>query len=303
MTDELDRTIARQHGTLTRRQARASGLHRSVVHRRLRRGIWIATNDEVLRVASAPRTERQQVMEVVLSGGPGAVATASTALALRGIRGGRLLPAVVVTGRRPPRWALPGVSESFRLPESHCTELDGIPTATVARALFDLAARVRPERLARAVDAALAARAVTVPALDAVLRDLAEHGRNGSAALRLVLEDSRRRGRAGPSTGLEAEFLGLVRAAGLTEPACQVDVGGRLAWIGRVDFLWRAAQVIVEVDGGPYHDSVTDRADDEVRDRALEAAGWTVLRFSDLDVSARPTSVVRTLSRALAVAA
>lgn len=302
MNDELNQLIARQHATLTRRQARKAGVHRSVVNRRIARGIWIATNREVLRVASAPRTERQQVMEVVLSGGPDAVATASTALALRGLRGARPLPAVVTTARRPPRWALPGVAGTFRLPESHRTEVDGIPTTTVARALFDLGGRVHPDRLARSVDAALAAKKVTIAALDGVLDDLAEHGRHGSAALREVLEP-RRRGGPRSTTDLEANFLDLVRAAGLPEPACQVDLGGRLAWIGRVDFLWRGARVIVEIDGGAYHDSLTDRADDEERDRAFEAAGWIVLRFSDLDISTRPTSVIRTLSRALALAA
>lgn len=302
MTDELDRRIARQHGALTRRQARDAGVHRKVVRRRIERGIWIPTNDEVLRVAVAPRTERQQVTEVVLSGGPDAVATGWTALALRGVRGAHLLPAHVVTARRPPRWALSGVTGTFRLPSAHRTEIDGIPTATVARALFDLAGRVHPERLARAVDAALAARLVTVDGLDGVLSDLAERGRTGSASLRTILEPRRHRG-PGATSGLETAFLDLVREAGLPNPACQVDLGGRLAWIGRVDFLWRDAKVIVEVDGAAYHDSLTDRRDDERRDRALEAAGWIVLRFSDLDISARPTSVVRTLSRALALAA
>jgi len=59
----------------------------------------------------------------------------------------------------------------------------------------------------------------------------------------------------------------------------------------------------VETDGREFHDSVSDRDADERRDRALEAAGWTVLRFGWIDVTRRPTSVVRTLRAALAAAA
>jgi len=64
-----------------------------------------------------------------------------------------------------------------------------------------------------------------------------------------------------------------------------------------------AQRVIVETDGGAFHDSITDRQNDERRDRALEGEGLTVLRFSWNDVMYRPTSVVHTLRRALAVAA
>ena len=62
-------------------------------------------------------------------------------------------------------------------------------------------------------------------------------------------------------------------------------------------------RVVVETDGGAFHESITDRENDERRDRALEAAGWIVLRFSWNDITKRPTSVVRTLKRALAIAA
>jgi very-short-patch-repair endonuclease len=302
MDSELDPIIARQHAAFTRRQARVAGFHRVTIVRRIERGTWICINDHVLRLAAAPVTEHQKVMAVVLSGGPDTVATASTALALRGVRGFRLLPADAVTARRPPRWALPGVAETYRLAEEHRTEVDGIPTATVARALFDLGARVRRPRLARAVDAALAAKRVTIAELSAVLDDLAEHGRSGSASLRAVVAE-RHGAYVAPTTNLEAAFLDLVRVRGLPEPERQVNLGGRLGWIGQVDFLWRDERVVVETDGGAYHDSLTDRADDERRDRALESAGWVVLRFSDLDVSIRPTSVMRTLSRALAIAA
>ena len=294
--------VAQQHATFTRRQAAQAGHRRALVARRIDRGIWVPVNQQVLRLAGSPQTERQRLMSTVLSGGPDAVSTGESALALRAIRGARILPGHVITTRRPPRWAMPGVEETYRLPAHHRTVVDGIPTATVARALFDLGSRVRIGRLQRATDAALAAKATTVDAMDAVLTDLAEHGRHGSSSFRDVIAERRWLYRP-PTTTLESAFLELVAGAGLPEPGRQIDLGGTLAWIGCVDFVWRRERVVVETDGGAYHESLTDRQDDERRDRALEHAGWIVLRFSYLDVTVRPTSVRRTLSRALAIAA
>lgn len=302
MDRDITQLAASQHGAFSRRQARAAGLSRSAIGHRLRRGLWVELHDGVYAIAGAPRTERSEVMRVVLSAGTSAVATASTALALHGIRDFRLLPARVAVARRPPRSALPGVVETFHLPEGHRTAVDGIPCATIARALFDHAGTVRKQRLARALDAALAARRVTLAELDTVITELAEHGRRGSAVMRELVEE-RGHGYVAPTTELEARFLELVIGAGIPEPARQVDLGGALAWIGRVDFVWRAERVIVETDGASFHNSVTDREDDERRDRALEQAGWTVLRFGWLDVTKRPTSVCRTVRSALALAA
>ena len=180
--------------------------------------------------------------------------------------------------------------------------VDGIPTNTVARALFDLSALVGPRRLARSVDAALAARRVSVPELCVVLDDLAERGRAGTARLRTVVEE-RLDGHQRPMTELESLFLELVNDHGLPQPECQVSLSGRMGWIGDVDFAWRDLRLVVETDGGAFHESITDRENDERRDRALEANGWIVLRFNWNDITKRPTSVVRTLKRALAIAA
>ena len=172
----------------------------------------------------------------------------------------------------------------------------------MARALFDLAGTVGPRRLARAVDAALAARRVTVAELDATVRNVSERGRSGAPRLRAVLE-ARREAYVAPTSVLEDRFLELVHQSGLPDPALQVRLDGALGWIGTVDFAWLDRRVVVEVDGATFHDSVTDRENDERRDRALEGEGWVVLRFNWNDVTKRPTSVVRTVQRALAVAA
>src|SRR5436190_1844356 len=82
-------------------------------------------------------------------------------------------------------------------------------------------------RLARAVDAALAARVVTAPAIQTVVDDLAERGRKGSPALRRLLAE-RGKGYRPPTTDLESAFLELVRDAGLPQPELQAMMTGSL---------------------------------------------------------------------------
>ncbi len=306
MVPAMDNVVAgiaaAQHGVFARAQARSAGMSRSSIAHRLKSGRWLGITPRVYRLAGAPMTERSVVMATALSAGGDAVATGSAALALHRVRGFRLLPARVVVARRPHALALAGVCETFWLPETHRTIVDGIPTATVARALFDQGALVGPRRLARSVDAALAARRVSVPELSVLLEDLAERGRTGSARLRTVLEE-RLEGHQRPMTELESLFLELVEDHGLPQPECQVALSGRIGWIGDVDFCWRSLRVVVETDGAAFHESITDRENDERRDRALEQSGWIVLRFNWNDITKRPTSVVRTLKRALAIAA
>ena len=47
----------------------------------------------------------------------------------------------------------------------------------------------------------------------------------------------------------------------------------------RVDFAYPELMLVIEVDGFRYHSSPEATAADQVRQAALEALGWTVLRF------------------------
>jgi hypothetical protein len=219
-----------------------------------------------------------------------------SAAALLGVPGFALEP-LVVTVARHGRRSLAGVriEQSLEIPSHHVTVIDGIPCTTLPRTLFDLCGRRKKwGRAARAIDTVLAGKRVTKASLWRVLIDLAEHGRDGTVMFRTLLQE-----RSGdyvpPASELERLFIGVSRRHGLPAPDRQVDLGDEVGWIGRVDFLFRDARIVVEVDGGESHDGLLDQEADEQRDERLRRAGWQVLRFRWSDVVDHPRDVAASI--------
>jgi hypothetical protein len=92
---------------------------------------------------------------------------------------------------------------------------------------------------------------------------------------------------------LEAATLALFRSHSVPAPETNawISDGEKLV---EVDFLWRDARLIVEVDGWRYHQSRWRRRQDAAKTAALEAQGWHVLRFSEFDIAGTPETVART---------
>ena len=157
----------------------------------------------------------------------------------------------------------------------------GVPVTTPLRTLRDLASTTTAGDLERAVEEAQVQRLVT--------RDEVERlrGRAGAAA----------RGREPSLTRSEAErrLLQLVRAAQLPAPRTNVRVGRH-----EVDLLWPDERVIVEVDGFAFHATRTAFERDRAKDRALQAAGYLVLRITWRQLVDEPEAVVAALAAALA---
>lgn len=289
---------SRQHGLITRVQAQQAGLTRSAIEHRIRRGDWRRVARGVFCLVGAVETPRQRGLAAVLAAGDGALLSHHSAAALLGLPGFQLEPLTVSIART--RRVVPGVriEQSLALLAHHRRVVDGIPCTSVARTLFDLGGEVHARRAERALDAALARRLVTLPALRRVLDDLAEHGRNGTVLVRTLLTD-RGASFVPPASELEARFLELVDVHGLPRPEQQVDLGDADNWIGRVDFVWKRVRVVVEVDGAAFHDGLVDRRADALRDARLRRDGWTVLRFRWDDVTIGGPEVARILRAAI----
>ena len=98
---------------------------------------------------------------------------------------------------------------------------------------------------------------------------------------------------------MEREFLKLVETLGFQRPDTQVEHYRDGVHMARVDFLFPAEGVVVEVSGGRGHSSATDRAKDARRRNELQRAGRLVLEFTYEDLMTRRPYVVETLRNAL----
>jgi very-short-patch-repair endonuclease len=295
--DELrmEALAERQHGVVTHAQLMQLSWSAKAIEHRRNRGRLLRLSRGVYRLAGVPETPRLRAVAAVFAAGVDAALSHESGAALSELPGFELEP-LVVTVERDGRRTLEGVriEQSLHLPPHHRTVIDGIPCTTVARTLFDLCGKRKSwGRVARAMDTALARKMVTRAALWRVLIDLAEHGRDGTVMFRTLLQE-RGGDYVAPESELERRFVALARSHGLPEPERQVDLGDH-EWIGRVDFLFRGARIVVEVDGAEFHDGVLDRRRDLERDARLAAAGWYVLRFRWADVVERPAAVARAI--------
>jgi very-short-patch-repair endonuclease len=75
---------------------------------------------------------------------------------------------------------------------------------------------------------------------------------------------------------------------------CQVPIEGYIA-----DFVCHAAKLAIELDGGQHFSDEGERADAR-RSAVIEAKGFKVLRFSNLDVMTNRAGVLETIATSVA---
>jgi uncharacterized protein DUF559 len=156
--------------------------------------------------------------------------------------------------------------------------VDGIPTTTPERAIIEMAPYEDDQGLARVVREALRMKKTTS---DGLLRTVDDHFRRRGT--RRVLRTLARY--AGlpvdrARSGAEIRALMVLRDAGRSMPRLNHPVAGEEA-----DLSWPAEQLIIEIDGGPFHQDV---GEDARKEAAWRAAGWRVLRLPSEDVYDAP---------------
>ena len=280
----------RQHGVVSHAQLRALGVgagaikHRMAVGRLrpLRRGVY-AVGHRALRVEAS-------WMAAVLACGPDTVLAGRSAAALWRMRNDAR-PAVDVIS--PRRLALPRVeARRIALPADEVTVERGIPVTTPARTLLDLASVLRPDHLEAAFDEAQFLRLGSPTSLDALLARYP--GRRGSRPVRRVLENHRRNGETVTRSLLERRFLNLIDAHGLPRPNVNRSTGH-----GELDATWPEHRLIVECDGFAAHGTRKAFEADRARDRALQVAGWRVVRITWRQLTDEPEVIARQLAALL----
>jgi very-short-patch-repair endonuclease len=165
----------------------------------------------------------------------------------------------------------------------------GLPVTPVRRTLLDLASMLSLGRLRRAVAEADRRDLLRPADVFSVLG----RGREGSPALREALELHLPE-LARVESALEFEFLALVARHDLPRPQVQARIGPF-----RVDALWPAARVVVELDGHRFHAGPAEAEADRRRDLELRGMGYVVLRYTWHQVTREGEAVIADLRRAL----
>jgi very-short-patch-repair endonuclease len=292
-----DRAIAAisttQFGLITRHQLVGLGLRRGAIDHALARGRLTAVHRGVYAVAQLALAPLGKELAAVLACGGAALLSHHSAATVWGFeppREGEIDVTVVGrdAGRRRVGIRLHRIFEIDRH-DLRCRQ--NVPITAPARTLLDIAGDLSERELERAFDDGLARRILSRQAVRAAL--VRAPRRPGCGRLE-ELASSRERTTTITRSVAEERFLALVRRGRLPEPEVNVRIGRYVP-----DFLWRAARLIVEIDGYAFHSSRRSFERDHERDLELRAVGFDVLRFTWRQIVEEPEFVLVRLARAL----
>jgi hypothetical protein len=279
----------RQWGVVSRRQLAARGVSRHTADHWLRAGRLHRVHQGVYAAGHTALRAEGHRLAAVLACGPDAVLSHRTAAAQWGLLRTDQTRIDVTAPRG--RHGAPGI----RLHRSRCldaqdtTHCQGIPTTTVSRTLLDLAGTARPSELERALAQAERLQLYDHRAIQATI------ARNNGHRGTHVLTQATTRKPKWTRNEWEAEFLALIRKAGLPEPETNEPFHAPDHGHCEPDYHWPEHRVIVEIDGFETHGTRAAFHADRAKDAALTASGQRVLRFTRDDDPALAVKRVRAL--------
>jgi very-short-patch-repair endonuclease len=264
-----------------------------MVEGRVRAGRLRALHRGVYQVGPIAGTYAAEMAALLACGDLAAVSHGSAAL-VWGVesacrRPENLVEITVPVGRRP---RAPGVRiHRGVIRTGEVSRLHGLTLTTPARTLLDIAPLAAMHDLGRALTHFLERRLVDQREIEELLRGYPS--RPGTPKLRALLES--------PAFSLtlsdpEDQFRALIRAARIPDPESNVKVCGY-----RVDFFWRDACLVVEVDGFAFHSSKRMFEKDRSRDAVLTAAGIGVIRVTWRQLQEERLAIVARIAQAYAL--
>jgi very-short-patch-repair endonuclease len=285
----------RQHGLVERSQVLRLGISDKTISRWVGTGRWERLHPGVYRIGGAPPAREQTMLAACLAAGEAAVLSHRAAASLWDVWPQDAAPELSVPGERQPRITGAVVHRSLDLRPDELTVRKSIPVTKPARTLLDLGAVAPDWVVSDVLERAIVTRLLTPVAADRIVEEHGRRGRSGVGVLRRVL-DRRALGSGIPDGLLEPRMASLLRRFDLPPAAFQRELrDGQGRFLARPDFCWPELWLIVEVDGHETHGTPQAMADDFVRQNALMAAGWTVLRFTWDQVVRRPKYVADVL--------
>lgn len=282
---------ASRHGVLTTEDLLGLGLSRAAVQNRSARGSLHRLYPDVYAVGDPLLSLHGRWLAAVRACGPDAALSHRDAAMLWGlIRSTRRSIDVIGPGQKGRK--LEGIDRHIAalLPRDLCVR-DGIPCTSPSRTLLDFAAVAAPRPLERAFEEGWTLGVLDLRSLEDVLERAGGH--HGAGRLKRLVE-RHQHGSTVTESGLEELFLALVEGAGVECPQLNVHLpipGEEL----KVDCLWSANRLVVELDSRRYHSGPLAFTEDRRRDRLLRLAGYDSVRFTDEELVRRPDEVVATV--------
>lgn len=226
-----------------------------------------------------------ECLAAVLAVGPGSLLSHYSAAWLwdLGVRSPRPFH---VTGPGPRRHRPPPpvrIHRARNLTDRDRALVRAIPVTSVARTSLDLAATLRPRRLARLLEREEELRLFDLDEVESVIdRNRGHHG-----ARRLRKATALYQPPPFVRSGLERRFLDLAADAGLPRPATGYNELGY-----ELDVYWPEYRFAVELDTFETHGSRLSFHEDRRRQEDLTLAGIAMIRITDERLAEAPEEVI-----------
>jgi very-short-patch-repair endonuclease len=291
--ERIAQIASRQRGLVSRPQLLLARLSSSVINGLQARGQLLRVHRGVYAAGHRAPCPLAAETAALLAVGPGATLSHLSAAILWG-----LLPAdpatdrvdvTVAEGDRRDRSGI-RVHRTRRLDAVDRRSHQGLPVVSPACALLEIAPGVSGRWLERALDQGEGHHLLRRPEMSAALDRFPVH--SGRLAVKRLLEEQT--GTTITRSDAEELFLDLVRRADLLKPETNARLHGF-----EVDFLWREANLVVEIDGYQSHGTRRAFESDRRKDAKLIAAGVTVIRFTWNELVNHGYVVIARLARML----
>jgi hypothetical protein len=295
----MDKAVAEiaqdQHGLITLEQLDHLGVTRKQRQWRVHIRRWELPYPGIYRIAGVPESWKTDLLAACLAGE--AVASHRSAAALWDLPGARRDRVEIITKRweRAQQAGLV-VHESLLLDDVDKVVVDGIPTTSIERTIFDLCSIPSDVVVDMAIDRALRRQLTSHPRLVATEARLATKGRRGATRFHRVMA-RRTDGESTPESPAERQLAHALVRRGLPEPAVPFEVrdpDGRL--VARCDLAYPQWRIVIEYDSVQEHTGRSALLRDSARRNAITALGFTpvIATVDDLrNRGVRLASVIR----------
>jgi very-short-patch-repair endonuclease len=270
-----------------REQLLALGLGEKAIRHRLEEGRLHRLHDGVYAWGHRLVPKEGLWMAAVLASGPEALLSHQTAAALWGIRGysGGTIHVVVPHKSTSTK----RIRRHFSIvPQDERAVEEGVPVTSVHRTIFDLAATSSVDDVV-----AMIKEAEYLNRWDRLsLPDLLKRypGKRGSRKVRFALDRITEEPSGRKRSKLEERFAPFLRRHHLPLPRFNDWILLRPKHF-QVDCHWPHLHLIVELDGWEGHSTRSAFQDDRARDRALHAAGFSVVHLTWNQLDDEPDAV------------